>query len=51
MDIGPTVDGMIPPIEEERLRQMGAWLKVNGDAIYKTKPWTFQNDTENPNVW
>ncbi|KAK3102287.1 hypothetical protein FSP39_010217 [Pinctada imbricata] len=51
VDIGPNKDGMIPPIEEERLRQMGAWLKVNGDAIYKTKPWMYQNDTENSNVW
>ena len=36
---------------EERLRQMGQWLNVNGEGIYKTQPWTYQNDTTNPNTW
>jgi alpha-L-fucosidase len=39
LDIGPTADGRIPVIMEERLLQMGAWLKTNGEAIYGTKPW------------
>jgi len=39
LDIGPTADGRIPVIMEERLLQIGAWLKTNGDAIYGTKPW------------
>ena len=30
---------------------MGEWLNLNGDAIYGTKPWLFQNDTTNPDVW
>ncbi len=51
MNVGPTKDGRIVPIFEERLRQMGSWLKINGDAIYGTKPWQHQNDTTTPGVW
>ncbi len=51
LNVGPTRDGMITPIFEERLRDLGAWLKINGEAIYFTKPWKIQNDTLNGNVW
>jgi alpha-L-fucosidase len=36
LDIGPTADGRIPVIMEERLIQLGEWLRPNGDAIYGT---------------
>jgi alpha-L-fucosidase len=40
LDIGPTADGRIPVIMQERLLEIGQWLEINGDAIYGTKPWT-----------
>jgi alpha-L-fucosidase len=39
LDIGPTGDGRIPVIMEERLIQIGRWLNTNGEAIYGTRPW------------
>ncbi len=51
LNVGPTHDGRIVPIFEERLGQLGDWLKVNGEAIYASKPWICQNDTVTPNIW
>src|SRR4029453_1240191 len=39
LDIGPRADGTIPLIMEQRLKEIGDWLKINGEAIYGTKPW------------
>jgi alpha-L-fucosidase len=36
LNVGPTPEGTIQPEFEERLRGMGAWLKVYGDSIYGT---------------
>lgn len=36
LNIGPKADGSIPRESIERLQQVGAWMKVNGEAIYGT---------------
>ncbi len=36
LNVGPTSEGEIPPESVERLKEIGAWLKVNGEAIYGT---------------
>jgi len=39
LNIGPKADGTIPEHEQQMLREIGAWLKINGEAIYGTRPW------------
>jgi alpha-L-fucosidase len=39
LNFGPRADGSIPDEVQATLREMGAWLKVNGEAIYATTPW------------
>ena len=51
VNVGPNRHGKIPPIFQERLQQMGSWLKVNGEGIYASIPWKYQNDTVNSDVW
>ena len=46
LNVGPrATDAGIPGEQLRRLKQFGAWLRANGDAIYGTRPWT-QSDGE-----
>ncbi len=36
LNVGPTSQGIIPQPEVDRLRAIGQWMKVNGEAIYDT---------------
>ena len=38
LNVGPTPEGELPEPALQRMQEIGAWMKVNGDAIYGTRP-------------
>ena len=39
LNVALRADGTLPEDQEEILREIGDWLKVNGEAIYGSRPW------------
>lgn len=39
LNIGPRADGTIPAEAVTILEEIGAWLALNGEAVYDTRPW------------
>jgi alpha-L-fucosidase len=46
LNVGPRPDGKFSPEEITRLKAIGRWMKVNGEAIYGTAPSPFDYDFE-----
>jgi alpha-L-fucosidase len=42
LNVGPTSEGLIPAPSVERLKAVGQWMKVNGEAIYATSASPFK---------
>jgi len=37
LGVGPKPDGTLPPEALDRMKQLGAWLRINGEAIYGSR--------------
>jgi len=48
LNIGPEPNGQIPKEQENILRELGAWMFINGEAIYSVRPWIVTNEG---NIW
>lgn len=49
LNVCPKADGTFPDDQKALLREIGDWLRVNGPAIYGTRPWTIHG--EGPNLY
>ena len=45
LNLSPMADGTIPQAQQETLREVGKWLRTNGEAIYGTHNWVRFGET------
>jgi alpha-L-fucosidase len=48
LNVGPTSEGIIPQASQDNLREVGKWLKLNGEAIYGAGPTPFGDELGTP---
>jgi len=46
--VGPTSEGLIPQPSIDRLMEVGAWMDINGEAIYGTSVWKVHGEESTP---
>lgn len=55
LNISPKADGTIPEDQQLVLKEVGRWMRINGEAVYGTHAWTFFGEgprvNENPSAY
>lgn len=44
LNIGPDGQGKVPEENVSILTEIGQWIKINGEAIYETRPWEISHE-------
>jgi len=44
LNVGPTAEGVFPEESMVQLREIGDWMKVNGESVYGTKKWIVSHE-------
>jgi len=44
LNVGPTGEGAFPEESLKRLKEVGEWMKINGESIYGSSKWTFNHE-------
>ncbi|MDE0021245.1 MAG: alpha-L-fucosidase [Candidatus Poribacteria bacterium] len=47
LNVPPKADGTLDEATERILAEIGAWMRVNGEGLYGTRPWRVYGDEEN----
>ena len=50
LGIGPAGDGSISELQRARLKGLGDWLKLNGEAIFGSRPWGDRDSTTDEGI-
>ncbi|WP_263385017.1 alpha-L-fucosidase [Granulicella arctica] len=48
LNVGPMANGQLAIEQENRLREIGLWMFVNGESIYGVRPWIIPNEGD---IW
>ena len=51
LNIAPKADGSIPDQQVKMLREIGDWLRVNGESIYGSRPWRVHHQGDQPHFY
>lgn len=51
LNIAPMADGSIHPDQKQMLQELGDWLRVNGEAVYASRPWTVHYQGDEPHFY
>lgn len=51
LNVSPKSDGTIPQDQQKVLREVGRWLKTNGEGVYGSRAWKIYGEDGDKSAW